>query len=125
MPAKFSDLLKSYRLRAGYGLRQFAELIGDASGNYAHRESGKRGAWTDVEKLRTVAAALGIRDGSVDWYAFFAAALGPGRLPPDIEHVAIMPGVPVLMRTIDELQLTEDELLKLVDELRKNKGYGP
>ncbi len=124
MPAKFSDLLKSYRLRAGYGLRQFAELIGDASGNYAHRESGKRGAWTDAEKLRSVASALGLRDGSVDWYAFFTAALGPGRLPPDIEHMTDKPAIPMLMRTIDELQLTDDELLKLVEDLRKSKGHG-
>jgi transcriptional regulator with XRE-family HTH domain len=121
MPATFSSLLKSYRLRAGYGLRQFAELIGESSANYANRESGNRGAWVNREKLRSVAEVLGLREGSRDWYAFFLAALGPGRLPPDTEHLLENPMIPVLMRTVDEARLTDDELQSLIDYIRSGK----
>lgn len=121
MGAKFSQLLKSYRLRAGYGLRRFAELIGDAPSNYAHRESGKRGPWRDREKLREVAESLSLREGSPDWDAFFfAASEGQNVLPPDTEHMLTMPMMPALLRTMHELGLSEDELRALAErDLKK------
>ncbi len=119
MATKFSALLKSYRLRAQYGLRQFAELIGDAPSNYANRESGKRSAWRDTDKLRSVAQALGLREDSQDWDAFFFAACEPSSLPPSMQRILGRPPIPRLLRTVDELQLTDDQLRELVEDMKR------
>lgn len=118
----FKALLKSYRIRAGYGLRQFAEMIGEAPSNYAGVESGARNPWRSSEKLRAVADALTLEEGTRDWDAFFFAA---GKIvPPDVERIMDRPMIPVLLRTVDELQLSEDQLRKLCATLRKRHGKG-
>lgn len=119
MATRFSALLKAYRLRAQYGLRQFAELIGDAPSNYANRESGARGPWKDGTKLRDVANALGLREGSEDWDAFFFAACRPTTLPPGMQRILGRPPIPQLLRTVDELQLTDEQLRELVEDMKK------
>ncbi len=113
MPVDFKALLKAYRLRAGYGLRQFAEMIGEAPSNYAGVESGDRKPWRSAEKLRTVAAGLHLPEGSSDWDAFFMAARGNRELPPDMSAVLERPMVPVLLRTVNEYRLTDDDLRQL------------
>jgi len=123
MPVDFKALLKSYRLRAGYGLREFAEMIGEAPSNYSGVESGARAPWRPLEKLRVVAEALGLREGGADWDAFYISARKNGALPPDMEHLLDRPLIPVLLRTVDEMKLSDADLLKLVEELqKKSKG---
>lgn len=124
MPVDFKALLKSYRLRAGYGLRQFAEMIGEAPSNYAGVESGARSAWRN-EKLRKVADALGLREASEDWDAFFISARKNCSLPPDMTHLLDRPLIPRLLRTVDEMKLSDEELQNLVDELRSGKRGKP
>jgi len=124
MPKQFKDILRAFRFRAGKGLREFAELIGDAPSNYASIESGKRSPWRNMEKLRKVADALGIEEGSADWDAFFVAAQKNLALPPDVAHLAERKMVPVLLRTVDDLRLSEEQLSQLVDYLRKTYGGG-
>lgn len=119
MAAEFRALLKSYRLRAGYGLRQFAELIGDAPSNYANIEAGAREPWRSMEKLRLVADTLSLEEGSRDWDAFYIAAREAGVLPPDMQHLLERPAVMVLLRTVDEQQLSEADLRKVADYIRK------
>ncbi len=119
MAVDFKALLKAYRIRAGYGLRQFAEMIGDAPSNYAGVESGDRNPWRSAEKLRKVADGLHLAEGSSDWDAFFMAARGNRELPPDMSEVLQQPMVPVLLRTVNELRLTDDELRKLVASIRR------
>ena len=119
MAVDFKALLKAYRIRAGYGLRQFAEMIGEAPSNYAGVESGDRNPWRNAEKLRKVADGLGLAEGSSDWDAFFMAARGNRELPPDLCEVMQQPMMPVLLRTVNELRLTDDDLRKLVASIRR------
>lgn len=126
MPRDFKTLLKSYRLRAGFGLRRFAELIGEQPGNYAGVESGQRKPWRSEDKLRQVANALGLEIGSTDWDAFFIAAGQSKTLAPDLQPLLDRPWVPVLLRTVNDLRLTDDELRDLVQYLNKHhKGKLP
>lgn len=119
MPVDFKSLLKTLRLRAGYGLREFAEMIGDAPSNYAGIEAGDRNPWRDPEKLRRVAVALGLEEGSQEWDSLFVGARRKGGLPPDVEHILDRPLIPLLLRTVDELQMSDGDLRRLVERLRK------
>jgi transcriptional regulator with XRE-family HTH domain len=120
MPTDFPEILKELRLEAGYGLREFAEMIGDAPSNYAGVESGMRAPWRNQEKLRRVADSLGLEEGSSKWDRFFIAAQRTGMLPPDVQHVLDRPGVALVLRTVDERQLNEEELRKVVQYIRRN-----
>lgn len=121
MALDFKSLLKFHRLRAGYGLRQFAELIGESPPNYAGVESGRREPWRSKDKLRSIAKTLALREGTQDWDTFFIAAANGLSLPPGMEHLLERPMIPVLLRTVDELKLSEDELRSLVQELQKQR----
>lgn len=116
MAADFKTLLKAFRLRAGFGLRRFAELVGESPSNYAGVESGLRGPWRTQEKLRRVAEGLGLREGSPDWDAFFVAAKGYVGLPPDVEHMLERPMIPALLRTVDDMKLSEEELRAFIED---------
>lgn len=116
MGAEFKALLKAFRLRAGFGLRRFAELIGESPSNYAGVESGLRGPWRTQEKLRRVADGLGLREGTADWDAFFIAAKGYVGLPPDVEHMLERPMIPMLLRTVNDMALSEEELRRFIEE---------
>jgi transcriptional regulator with XRE-family HTH domain len=120
---EFKHLLKSYRLRARYGLRQFAELVGEIPSNYAAVESGRRAPWRVPERLRKVADLLGLEEGSRDWDAFFLSARQNGGMPPDLENLLEEPMIPVLLRTVRDKRLTEDELRRLIEEI--NSGRAP
>ena len=122
MALDFKSLIKFHRIRAGYGLRQFAELVGESPPNYAAVESGRREPWRNQDKLKSIAKALALREGTQEWDTFFIAAAKSRALPPGMEHLLERPMIPVLLRTVDELRLSEDDLRKLVDELYKNRG---
>lgn len=131
LPLDFKKLLKAFRLRAGFGLRRFAEFVGESPSNYAGVESGQRPPWRTVEKLRRVADALGLREGTTDWDVFFLAAKKCVGLPPDVEHILERPLIPALLRTVDSMRLSDEELRALIEEgvfkeaiekLRKKKG---
>ena len=61
MDAAFGDLLKSFRLRAGIGLRRFAELIDIQPSNLSNVEHGRRRAPGDPARLREFAKACHAR----------------------------------------------------------------
>jgi hypothetical protein len=124
MARQFNKLLKAFRLRAGYGLREFAELIGESPSNYVGRETGMLPPWRQQEKLRKVADHLALREGTDDWDAFFLAA-GQGKvsLPPDLQEQVQRPFFPQLLRTVEKL--SEDELREFVNDLRQRKGLPP
>ena len=70
----FGSFLRALRLRQGYGLREFAQLIGDKPSNLSAIENGRRPPWQSLEKLRLVVRALAIEEASRDWDQFFLAA---------------------------------------------------
>jgi transcriptional regulator with XRE-family HTH domain len=122
MSEEFGAYLKQLRREAGFGLRQFAEMIGDAASNYADIESGVRQPWPRTpDKLRHVAESLGLEEGSHKCDKLFMLASNNVALPPDLASVVDMPGVPVFLRTVGELRPSEEELRKLADSLRRSR----
>jgi transcriptional regulator with XRE-family HTH domain len=119
MSADFKSLLRAHRLYVGYGLRAFAELIGDAPSNYAAVESGARSPWRSEEKLRAAAKFLMLEENSKDWREFFDAARVSGALPLDMQDLFDRPMALQLMRTVDERRLSEEELRAVVEYIRR------
>ena len=112
------ELLRKLRLKAGLGLRSFAEMIEMQPSNLSAIEHGRRRMPNDPQKLQEIADALGLVDRSAEWDEFFEATRTPGMLPADVEHLANRRLVPVLLRTIDNRNLTDDEIQRLICDLQ-------
>jgi len=122
MAESFGKLLKRFRLRAGIGLRRLAEMIEVEPSNLSALEHGRRSPPAEPERLRAIADAVGLMEGSRDWEEFFNAARKPGELPADVRQLADRKLVPTLLRTIDNKQLTDQQIARLIQEI--DKGHG-
>ena len=122
MDARFGKTLKRLRLSAGVGLRRFADMIDEPPSNLSAMEHGRRAAPADPVRLREIAEALGLVEGSDDWNEFFDSARREGELPADVCHVAGRELVPALLRTIDNRQLSDEEIARLIDDINSRHG---
>lgn len=122
METTFGPLLKKLRLRAGFGLRRFAEILDMKPTNLSALEHGRRRPPTDPEKLRQIAEALGLLERSEQWSQFFDAARGEETLPADVRHLAGRPMIPALLRTINNRQLSDEEIAHLIQEIEGRQG---
>jgi transcriptional regulator with XRE-family HTH domain len=118
---RFGELLRKLRLRSGFGLRKFADLIDMAPSNLSAIENGRREPPVDELKLREIATALGLSEQSEEWSEFFDAARQPGHLPADIRHIADRQLVPVLLRTIENNQLSDEQIGALITDLNGSR----
>ena len=118
MTEKFGDVLRELRLEAGYGLRKFAAMIGELPSNLSAVETNAREAWRSMDKLEKVAQALSLEEHSQSWDRFFFAARKKGTLPDEVEQLLDRDLNIVLLRTVNELQLSDDELESLVAHVR-------
>jgi transcriptional regulator with XRE-family HTH domain len=119
----FGNFLRKKRLEAGYGLRAFAMVIDMQPSNLSNIERGKIPPPQDSERLEQIARALDIEENSGDWARLFdlAVAHKEGAVPADVaEYAAKTEGVPVLLRTAKNRQLSEDEFKQLTDYIRKH-----
>jgi transcriptional regulator with XRE-family HTH domain len=114
---EFGPFLRELRLKANLGLRRFADLIDIKPSNLSDIENGRRHPPADPDKLREIAEALGLAEDSDEWRRLFDAARRRGDLPPDIRHMADRKLVPALLRTIDNLQLGDDDISRLITDI--------
>ncbi len=63
----FGSLIRSYRLRAGLGLRTFAALVDQRTSIVSAIESGRRAPWRRETTLHRVAEVLGLVESSNLW----------------------------------------------------------
>jgi transcriptional regulator with XRE-family HTH domain len=113
----FGALLRKWRIQAGFGLRKFAELVDMMPSNLSAIENGRRVPPADEDKLREIALALGLVEDSTEWSTFFDASKRNGALPADVRRLADRKLVPALLRTIDNCQLTDEQIAGLIDEI--------
>jgi transcriptional regulator with XRE-family HTH domain len=122
MSNTFGAVLKKLRLEAGFGLRRFAELVAMAPSNLSAIENDRRAAPEDPTKLREIADALGLAEGSAKLKLFFDAARKSGELPTDVRAMADRPLVPALLRTVENCQLTDEQIAGLIRDIEERHG---
>ena len=113
---KFGDFLKKLRLDSGFGLRKFSELLEMPPSNLSAVEHGRRKMPDD--KLLLAADILGLEKGTKKWEEFFDLASQAEDIPVDIQSIATKGFVPALLRTIDNYQLTDDDIKNLIREIQ-------
>jgi len=117
----WGEFVRSKRLEAGYGLRQFASLVGILPSNYNHMEKGRMSPPQDKARLDQIAEVLGMEDGSEDYHQLMDLAVaGKDKLPADVEAYAKQNElVPILLRTLENRKLSNEEFSRLVDQLNE------
>lgn len=120
----FGSYLKSLRLAKGIGLRTFAEKLGMHPSNLSDIEHGKKTPPRDPERLAQIAQVLGIERNSEAWNKLHDLSIvdSPERIPPDLVQYAEKNNevVPLLLRTTARRKLTRDELLRLIETIKKH-----
>lgn len=123
----FGEFLRAHRLKVGIGLRAFAEAAGLQPSNLSNIEHGRIRPPQDHDILNRIADLLNLSEGSAERATLFDLAIqGRGRLPADVATFAARtPGIPVLLRTIENRGLSQAELARLtkyVNRLRRKKA---
>jgi len=124
----FGEYLRACRLKAGLGLRTFAEAAAMKPSNLCAIEYGRQPPPRSAEALNRIADALGLPRGSRDRQRLcdLAAKHRPGALPPDVAAFAgRTPGIPVLLRTIENKRLTRQDLERLTEYVNRRLGKPP
>ena len=116
----FGTYLKQLRLKAGFGLRRFANLIEMKASNLCDIEHNRRSM--PKEHLEPVAETLGLQKNSADWQRFFELARKSDELPADLHRIAQRRLMPALLRTIDNVQLSDDQIRKLIDDIQGRRN---
>lgn len=119
----FGKLLKEYRLARGLSLREFCSTRGLDAGNHSKLERGRFPAPDSDERVEVYAHALGLEEGSDEWFALFdAAAAERGRLPNDLlTDEETVEKLPALFRTMrSEQQAGRIDLDELVQRIRRS-----
>jgi len=116
----FGEFLRACRLRAGYGLRSFADAMDMRPSNLSNIEHGRANPPQDREALARMAETLGLRGAERHQLFDLAVKHKPGILPADVaEYVGRTPGIPVLLRTLANRRLTRKDLDALVEHVKE------
>ena len=122
MPRKFGKLLKKHRMALGITLRQFCIDNNYDASNFSRLERGYYPPPQDREKLEEYAKAVGLVDGTDEWFNFFdMAAAERGEIPQDLlDDVQLMNKLPVLFRTMRQQKIDGNDLDDLIEKIRRS-----
>jgi len=116
----FGNFLKSLRLKAGFGLRRFADLIEMPASNLSAIEHGRRSMPSDKSVL--TAEMLGLEKGTDDWDNFFDLCSTSDQVPADVQRIVNKGFIPALLRTIDNVRLNDKDIQNLIKEIQGKDG---
>lgn len=116
----FGDFFKAKRTALGLTLREFCEKNGFDPGNISKLERGLLPAPQAEDKLREYAKSLNIKLQSDDYIEFTDLASVSSRnfTPKRITDEDVLKKLPVLFRTIDNKELTEEKLDRIIKMIK-------
>ncbi len=117
----FGGVLKKLRIEAGIGLRAFADLINMRPSNLSNIERDRISPPAGRKAIDKICDALGLPEQDPRREELFdLAARDKNRIPADItDAVRKLPGVPVLVRTVANKQLSESKIRELAEYIKK------
>lgn len=117
----FAEFFKEKRTALGLTLRQFCQKNSFDPGNISKLERGVFAAPQTEEKLEEYAKALKLKKGSDEWIQFFdLAAISNRNLGMmKLKNEAIIEKLPVLFRTLDNKELTEEKLDQIIELIKR------
>jgi len=117
----FGDFVKERRLKLELTLRAFSNLIQMDAANYSKIERGVLEPPEPGVRLDLFRKALQIQpDSEEDRELNRLAELGKNRIPTGLRSNQVaMAGLPVLFRSLEEAELTEEKFNELVEFLKK------
>lgn len=118
----FGGLLKKLRLEeANIGLRAFADLIDMKPSNLSNMERGRIPPPANRKAIDAICDALGLSSEDPRRNNLFdLAAEAKNRIPADVaETIKGHPGIPVLVRTVANKQLSEKKIRELAEYIKK------
>ena len=116
----FAGYFRALRKEKRITLRAFCEKAGADPGNISRMERGGMIPPQDREILSRYAKALGLVEGSAEWYQFFdLAAADRGMIPQDLmDDEDVVRQLPAFFRTLRGQKPTEEELRKIVQKIK-------
>ena len=117
----FGQFFESLRQRNGLTLREFCKKAGADPANISRMERGLMSPPKGRDILERYAAALGLRQGTDDWYEFFdLAAVAQGVVPEDILSDAnLVKALPLFFRTLRGQKPSVAEMKRLAEKIRQ------
>ncbi|MBA7530026.1 hypothetical protein ES705_22229 [subsurface metagenome] len=120
----FGQLLKKLRIeKANIGLRRFADLVDLQPSNLSNIEQGKIPPPANKKTIDCICDTLGLSKEDPQKAELFdlASDANAGRIPADVaDAVKKQAGVPVLVRTVANRQLSEEKLIELAKYIEEN-----
>lgn len=118
----FGCMLKKLRIEeTDIGLRAFADLIDMKPSNLSNLERDRIPPPANRQAIDRICNALGLASGDPRRDELFdLAAKAKNRVPADVaDAVKSQPGIPVLVRTVANKQLSEKKLKELAEYIKK------
>jgi transcriptional regulator with XRE-family HTH domain len=116
----FGEFIKTRRIGRGLTLRKFCALIEIDPSNWSKVERGLLPAPQDEERLRGIAFALGISEGSTG--LMDRAKISAGAIPKDfLSDKEVLESLPMFFGTIRSEKPSPEELDMLIETIRRGK----
>jgi transcriptional regulator with XRE-family HTH domain len=118
----FGEFVRELRIKERIGLREFCKQTALDPSNWSKTERELLPPPQDEGILKAVATALRLKKGSDDWNRLFElAALERGKLPINtMDDKKLLKSLPMFFRTLRGQKPGKDELLKLVEIIRRS-----
>lgn len=123
MDKSFHKYFEELRKKSRLTLRDFCIKAGADPANISRMERGYMPPPKNREILERYATALGLKEGSDEWYQFFdLASISQGMVPEDIMTDTELAGkLPAFFRTLRGQKPTPEEMKNLAELIRKGK----
>ena len=119
----FGEFIKDHRITLGKSLRAFCEANGYDPGNHSKLERGIFNPPEDESFMLRLANALGVQQGTGDWFEFHnLASVAKQRIPkPLMDDAEVVAKLPVLFRTLQGEPLPPGKMDELIAFIRSRQ----